>query len=77
MMYYGGSGSMGWIWMAFSMIAFWGVVAGLVIYTVRALGHSRDNIQPASAALSVLEERMARGEISPEEFTQKKQLIAR
>ena len=32
MMYYGGAGGLGWIWMGFSMIAFWAVVITLVVW---------------------------------------------
>lgn len=75
MMYYGGTGSVGWIWMGLSMIVFWGIAVGLVIWAVRSFNHRAQGQQPPSAALGVLEERFARGEISPEEFTQKRQLI--
>ena len=75
MMYYGGTGSIGWIWMGLSMIVFWGIVVALVIWAVRSFSHGAQNQPPRSVALGVLEERFARGEISPEEFTQKRDLI--
>ena len=75
MMYYGGTGSVGWIWMGLSMIVFWGIVVALVIWAVRSFSHGATGQPPPSVALGVLEERFARGEISPEEFTQKRELI--
>ena len=75
MVYYGGTGSVGWIWMGLSMIVFWGIALALVIWAVRSFNHRPQGQQPPSAALGVLEERFARGEISSEEFTQKRQLI--
>ena len=37
MMYYGGAGWLGWIWMGFLMIAFWAVVITLVVWAMRVL----------------------------------------
>jgi hypothetical protein len=36
MMYYGGAGGLGWIWMGFSMIVFWAAVIAVVVWTVRS-----------------------------------------
>jgi putative membrane protein len=74
MMYYGGAGWLGWIWMGFSMIAFWAVVITVVVWAMRSF--NRDAIKPPpSGALSILQERFARGEISKDEYTERSQVI--
>jgi putative membrane protein len=74
MMYYGGAGWMGWIGMGLAMVAFWGVIIFLVVWAIRSF--SQPPAQTAApTALNVLRERLARGEITPEEYAQRKQLI--
>ena len=74
MMWYGGGvGWVGWLFMGLSMLVFWGAVILLAIWAVRSFGRPA-GARP-STALTILEERLARGEITPEEFTQRKQLI--
>jgi putative membrane protein len=75
MMYYGGGGWAGWIGMGLSMIVFWAVVIGVAVWAVRSFTREPEVKAQKSAALGILEERYARGEISPEEFTKGKQLI--
>ena len=75
MMYYGGAGGLGWIYMGFAMIAFWAVVIALVVWGVRSFRHDPAIKPPVSAALSTLQDRLAKGEISNEEYTQRSQLI--
>ena len=74
-MYYGGDGWLGWIWMGFSMIAFWAVVIALVVWAVRSYSRYAEIKPPPSGALSILQERFARGEISKDEYAQRSQLI--
>ncbi len=78
MMYYGGTGGgAGWLGMAlmgFSMIAFWAVVISLVIWAMRSFGRPSTTSTP-SAALGILQERFARGEITKEEYTHSSQVI--
>jgi putative membrane protein len=75
MMYYGGAGGLGWIWMGFSMIAFWAVVITLVVWAVRSFSRDAQIKPPPSAALGILQERFAKGEISKEEYAQRSQVI--
>ena len=39
------------------------------------MSSSPNDVVPPSAAISILQERLSRGEISPEEFTQRLHLI--
>lgn len=73
MWYYGGAGWLGWILMGVSMILVWGAIVFLVIWAIRSF--SQPATPRSSTALNVLEERLAKGEISPEEFAQRKQLL--
>ena len=59
--YYDGSA---WLWMAATMILFWGGVIALGVFAIRAFAApiGRDR------ALDVLRRRLASGEISQEEF---------
>lgn len=75
MMYYGGGGSAGWIVMGLSMIVFWAVIIGIAVWAARSFGLRPEDRRPMSAALGILEERYARGEISSDEFAERKQLI--
>lgn len=65
---------MGWwmLWGAFMMILFWGGLIALVVWAVRSFTGSprTDTGDGGSRALSVAEERYARGEITREEFLQ-------
>ena len=76
MMYYGGNGGWGgWLGMGFSMILFWAVVIGIAIWAVRSLNRGSVGRPHKSTALGILEDRYARGEITPEEFTKGKLLL--
>ena len=75
MMYYGGAGGLGWIWMVLAMIAFWTVVVALVVWGTRSFRRDAAIKPPVAGALNTLQERLASGEISPEEYTQRSQLI--
>ena len=75
MMYYGGAGWLGWIVMGFSMIAFWAVVITLVVWGVSSFSRDAQVKPRPSAALGILQERFAKGEISKEEYTQRSQMI--
>ena len=76
----GGWGPGAWIAMGLMMLAFWGLVAFLVVYVVRNLGHHHDERTSAGVAapdqaLRVLDERFARGEIDADEYTQRRDLL--
>lgn len=66
---------MGWwmLWGAFMMIFFWGGLIALVVWAVRSFSGDRSGGQSGGStndALTVAQERYARGEISREEFLQ-------
>jgi putative membrane protein len=69
-----------WIAMGLMMLAFWGLVAVLVVYLVRNLGHRGDPSQGVKAgapdqALRILDERFARGDIDADEYNQRRELL--
>ena len=72
---YGLYGGYGWWWiMPLVMFVFWGlVIAGLVLL-IRAIarGSTSSSQKQADSALEILKQRYARGEISKQEFEEKK-----
>ncbi|MFN2389010.1 MAG: SHOCT domain-containing protein [Actinomycetota bacterium] len=58
---------------AFLKIGFWVIVVTLVVRLLRRDGHSPT--ERPSPALEVLEERFARGEISREEFAERRDVL--
>jgi putative membrane protein len=75
MWYHFGAGWAGWLLMSLAMVVFWAVVIALLVWAVVSISRSAVIKQPPSAAIRILQERLARGEISPEEFTQRLRLI--
>ncbi len=73
-------GGFGWWWfMPIFMILFWGLVIWGIVALVRGLSAPRgsDSAPPAAdSALEVLKKRYARGEITKEEYEEKKKDIA-
>ena len=67
MMWYGAGG---W-WMAIWMVVSWVGVVLVVIWAVRALSGGG----PGRAAIRILEERFARGEIDRDEFEQRRSAL--
>lgn len=70
-----GVDGMGWwmLWGAFMMLLFWGGLIALAVWAVRSFtgdGRGGGNTANDNRALTVAEERYARGEISREEFLQ-------
>jgi putative membrane protein len=69
-----------WLAMGFMMLAFWGVLAALVVYVIRSSGHRptdqhRIDTPPEDQALRILDERFARGDIDAEEYTLRRDLL--
>ena len=75
----GGSGPGMWIAMGLMMLAFWALVAVLVVYVVRNLGHRHDHSAaggtPPDNATRILEERFARGDIDTDEYNQRRDVL--
>ena len=62
-----------WIAMVFMMVIFWAAVIALAVWAVRSFAGSRED---RKTPLDIARERLARGEISEEEFERiKRQLI--
>ena len=59
--YYGG---WSWLFMAATMLLFWGGLGALIVFAIRAFTGPRGGDQ----AMDVLRRRLASGEISQEEF---------
>jgi uncharacterized membrane protein len=75
MWYHFGAGWVGWFFMSLAMLAFWVALIALLVWAVQSFSRGAEIKQPPSTAMVILEERLARGEISPEDFIHKKQLI--
>lgn len=71
---FGGGWGMGFgVLMMLAWVAFWALVVWLVV----ALLRRRPAKESASPALRILEERYARGEISHEEFQERREVLSR
>jgi len=68
-----GWGSGWWILMAFLMVAFWGLVIFGVVLLVRSGAWNRRG--GGDSAIELLERRLANGEISPEEYRERRALL--
>lgn len=62
----------GWVW----MVVFWGLIIWAVFAIVGRLGGRNDPEEHRSNAMSILEERFARGEINREQFEEMKRTLA-
>jgi putative membrane protein len=65
-----------WILMALLMVVFWGLVIVGFVWLIRSLvvGHHGEH---GRTALEVLDHRLASGEISPEEYRQRREVLNR
>lgn len=73
-----GMGGGWWVLMIFGMIAFWVMFVVGVALLVRHYGPPRGRAAsqfPSSSAIEILKERFARGELTEEEFTRRRQLL--
>ena len=67
-----------WVWMTFMMVAFWGGLTAVIVFAVKSLGGSRRRSEPpAPDAMTVLEIRFAKGEISEDEFEEHRRVLQR
>jgi putative membrane protein len=70
----------GWIWGGLMMLIFWGGLVALVVFLVRgfAAGPSRgQQTRSEPDAREILAERFARGELSEDEFEQRRRVLER
>ncbi len=64
---------MGWWWVfgGMWMLAFWAIIIGLVVWGVKQFtGGGEANRTPGDTPLEIAQKRLARGEITREEFDQ-------
>jgi putative membrane protein len=63
--------------MLLMMLLFWGGIVALVVFVVRSMNQRDNDRAPAkrSDARSILEERFAKGEISEDEFEQRRRVL--
>jgi len=65
-----------WVWGAWGivmmMLVFWGLVTVGIVLAIRWLMHQGKEARATDAALDILRQRYARGDISKEEFEAKK-----
>ena len=75
MMWYWGTGGGWemWIFGILMMLLFWGGIAALVFFVVRALGGSRAT--HSDSAMDTLRRRLAAGEITQEDFERIRKVI--
>ena len=69
MWYWHGMGFWGWT----MMLAFWLLVVVLIVWTVRSTAAPRQSGE--GEALRILDERLARGEIDPGEYEERRRLL--
>ncbi len=68
-----GWGPGGWILMGLMMILFWGLVVAGIFWLVRSLGWGGQRRE--SSALELLDQRLARGEVSVEEYEERRRAL--
>jgi putative membrane protein len=68
MMYWGYGSGWGYLLMAVSMVAFWGLVIGAIVLIVRAVSGGSTPAPPPTDPQRILAERFARGEIDQTEY---------
>jgi putative membrane protein len=67
----------GWLLMALFMLLFWGGLIAAIFAFVRLATDQSPSSQPPNDARRLLEERCARSEIDTEEYTRRRDLLAR
>jgi putative membrane protein len=75
--YHDGGGGAGWLVMTLAMLAFWVLVVGAVVLLFRDTGRSRTPTRAApSDPWRILDERFALGQIGPEEYRERRAVLA-
>ena len=60
-----------WLWMAAMMVFFWGGITAAIIFTIRYFTSGRKD----DGAVDILRKRFASGEISQEEFDNRRRTL--
>ncbi len=63
-----------WVLMTIGMVVFWGLVILGVVWLVRSTGSAQHHERGLSA-IDVLDRRLAQGEISPEEYRERRGML--
>ena len=78
-LHHGGGWGLGtWITMGLMMLAFWGLLAALVVYLFHNLAHHQaGQVDPRGpdTGQRILDERLARGEIEADDYRQRSELL--
>jgi len=64
-----------WILMAAMMVVFWGLVILAVVWIARSIGPAHHH--HGGSALELLDRRLASGEISPDEYRERRSVLER
>ena len=70
-----GMGAGGWIVVSVMMLLFWAVVVGGVVWLVRGARAGHPGVS-GDRARQILDERFARGELTEEEYRQRRDLLS-
>lgn len=63
-----------WLGMGLIMVVFWSVIVAAAVALIRSLGH-RGPSQAGEDPLRILDQRFARGEITQDEYTYRRELL--
>lgn len=64
-----------WILMMLGMVIFWGLVILGIVWVVRELAGRHEHGPASLSPLDVLDRRLAEGEISPEEYEERRRIL--
>ena len=64
-----------WILMAAMMVVFWGLVILGVVWIARSFGPGHQHTHHGGSALELLDRRLASGEISAEEYRERRSIL--
>ena len=73
---HGDFGAGWWIVMMLGMILFWGLIVAAIVWVVREVTQSRAAHAASETASAMLDRRLASGEITTEEYGERKALLA-
>ena len=65
-----------WILMMLGMVVFWGLVIVGIVWVVRELSGRHEHASATGSALDLLDRRLAGGQISPEEYEERRRILS-